>query len=209
MYSFSDKTLPGVAQPRASQTDAFAQHVQNKATQDFADPDKNVHEFGLRAGMKVADIGAGSGRYTKAMNRVIGTQGTVYAVEVQKDLLSKLETDMGVLGFHNIVYLWGNCEKIGGTKIPDSTVDCALLSNILFQVDDHASALGEMFRIVKPGGRLVVIDWTDSFGGLGPQPKSVFSKGEALAKAHAAGFEFVRAFDAGAHHYGLIFTRQK
>lgn len=207
MYTFTDKNLPGVAKPRASQTDAFAQHVQNKATQDFADPEKNVHEFGLRGGMTVADIGAGSGRYTKAMIRVIGSQGKVYAVEVQKDLLGKLETEMGVLGFHNILYQWGNCEKVGGTKIPDNVIDCALLSNILFQIEDHTSALAEMFRIVKPGGRLVVIDWTDSFGGLGPQPKAVFTKGEALAKTHSAGFEFVRAFDAGAHHYGLVFTK--
>jgi ubiquinone/menaquinone biosynthesis C-methylase UbiE len=210
-HNLNDKSgsIPGVAQPRVSQTDSFGQKLAVRSQNDFADPDKNAHQFGLREGMTVADIGSGSGRYTKAMARIVGTQGKVYAVEVQKDLLGKLETEMGAHGFHNIAYVWGNAEKIEGTKIPAGTVDCALVSNILFQVEDDKGVFAEMFRIVKPGGKLVIIDWTDSFGGMGPQPKDVYTKGEALSKGHEVGFELKNEFDAGAHHYGLILEKPK
>ena len=50
----------------------------------------------------------------------------------------------------------------------------------------------------------MIIDWSESFGGMGPTKRAVVTRERALELAHDAGFEQVKEFDAGAHHYGLI-----
>ncbi len=87
----------------------------------------------------------------------------------------------------------------------DRHLDLVLISNLLFQLEDKPAALKEAWRILKPTGRLAVIDWSESFGGMGPHKKAVVKKEQALLFAREAGFELIKEFDAGAHHYGLIF----
>ena len=57
----------------------------------FSDPQKNIQQFGLIEGMKVADLGAGSAAYTLATAKQVGNSGRVYAVEVQKELISNIK----------------------------------------------------------------------------------------------------------------------
>jgi hypothetical protein len=58
---------------------------------------------------------------------------------------------------------------------------------------------------VRSRGKVAVIDWTDSFRGMGPHKNDVVRKEEALALARGEGLELIREFPAGAHHYGLLF----
>ena len=67
--------------------------------------------------------------------------------------------------------------------------------------------LREAKRIIKTGGKLAVVDWSDSFGGIGPMADHVIKEDEARELAVKEGFTFERDFKAGAHHYGLIFKK--
>ncbi len=176
----------------------------NKAM--FTDPVKNLESFGLEPNMKIADLGAGSGSYVLEAAKHIG-EGRVYAVEVQKELLAKIKNDADREGLSNIEYVWGDIEEHNGTRIGDSVVDSVFISNTLFQVENKETTLHEAFRILKSKGRLLVIDWTDSFGGLGPTEKSVFSKEKAKDLCEKTGFVFEREFDPGSHHYALIYRK--
>ena len=64
-----------------------------------------------------------------------------------------------------------------------------------------------MKRVLRPGGKAVVIDWTESFGGLGPQPSDVVEQKEAERLFNENGFTTETSFDAGDHHYGVIFRK--
>jgi len=64
-----------------------------------------------------------------------------------------------------------------------------------------------MGRTVRSGGRFFVIDWTESFAGMGPQPGQVISAADVTALFEANGFVFEREFPAGDHHYGLAFRK--
>ncbi len=173
----------------------------------MTDPQKNIEQFYLREGMNVADLGAGMGIYSIAAAKKVGDKGKVYAVEVQKDFLQKIKNEAKSQGVDNIEVLWGDIEEIGGTKIADSSVDAVILSNVLFQVGDAKGLLGEAKRILSSGGSVLVVDWSDSFGGLGPQPDAVIPPSKMKSMLGEAGFVYDRDIETGEHHYGFVATK--
>ena len=171
----------------------------------FAHPATNIAALGVESGMMVADFGAGSGAYVLHIAEVLAKSGRVYAVDVQKDLLRRIHTEAHKRGLDAAMeFIWGDLEAPGGSKIADGKLDLVLVSNLLFQIPDKAAILREARRILKPTGRLALIDWSESYGGMGPQREDVVGKSAALALADTNGFELTREFHAGAHHYGLL-----
>lgn len=172
----------------------------------FSDPQKNIAVFGIDHGMKVVDLGAGSGFYTVEAAKIVGAAGRVYAVDVQQDLLSKIKNSTALAGLHNIEVVWGNFEKLGGTKLREAMADRVILSNTLFQIDqkDRENATLEVKRILKSGGKLMVIDWNPG-GDMTPDNAIPSVVAEGIFKK--IGFEVEKNFDAGDHHYGIIFKK--
>jgi len=201
--------MSGVAQPKSS--GAMDEHAramqQRELTGGFSNPARNVAQMNIDTGMRIADFGAGSGAYALALAPLVGASGRVYAIEVQQDLLKRIKNTADAQGHKNIDVIWGNFERPNGSKLADNCVDMVLLSNALFQLDDHRGAVLEASRVIRPGGQLVVIDWSESFGGMGPQKTDVVTKEAAKELCTSAGLSFVREFEAGAHHYGLVYRK--
>lgn len=173
----------------------------------FSDPQKNIKKFGLLEGTRVADFGSGSGHYTLVASLLVGNSGRVYAIDIQKELLKKVKDISSGVNQDNIDVLCGDIEEIDGTKLADESVNAVLITNVLFQIEKKENVAVEAFRVLKKKGRILFVDWTDSFGGIGPQPDDVVSEENAKALFEDAGFQFSSRFDAGAHHYGLIFKK--
>ena len=173
----------------------------------FSDPQKNIDQCGIQAGMEIADLGAGSGFYTIAAAKALISTGRVYAIDAQKDLLTKIKNNAVGLGLYNVEVIWGDIEKPNGTHLAESSIDLALLSNILFQLNDKQGMINEVKRILKPGGQVLLVDWSDSFGGIGPEPKRVVTKVGSVEIFDKNGFHLDREINAGSHHYGIIFKK--
>jgi ubiquinone/menaquinone biosynthesis C-methylase UbiE len=173
-------------------------------TEGFAHPARNVGEFRIETGMIVADFGAGSGAYALAMAQVLAGNGTVYAIDIQQDLVRRIHNDAKKREIHGVEIVWGDIEKKGGTKIKEESVDRVLISNVLFQVDDKRAVFREAQRILKPNGLVIVIDWTDSFRGMGPHKDHVVTKAQMIGYAKQELFTVEHEFAAGEHHYGVI-----
>ncbi len=176
-------------------------------TGKFADPQNITIHFHLREGDTVADFGAGSGHYMKPLADNVGKSGKVYMTEIQKNLVDALGTKAREAGLTNVRPLWCNLEAVGGTKLNDGLLDAGLLSNTLFQFTEKDAAITELARVLRIGAKLFVIDWSDSFGGLGPRPVDVVTETDAKMLVEKHGFVFERSFPAGDHHYGLAFRR--
>lgn len=174
----------------------------------FIEPAKVMAYFELRPDTQVADFGAGTGAYTLAMSRAVLPNGRVYAIDVQKELLITLKNNIKTEHIGNIELLWGDIETLGGSKLGDQTVDFVLISNVLFQTKAGYQIALEAKRVLRPGGRVAVIDWTDSFGNMGPTPEMIIPAEEAKKIFVSAGFQVAKDFPAGDHHYGLIFKKQ-
>jgi ubiquinone/menaquinone biosynthesis C-methylase UbiE len=168
----------------------------------FSNPVKNLKALGLREDDIVADLGAGTGFYSVAAGQLV-PRGKVYAIELQKDFLTTIKSRVYDLGLRNVEIIWGNVEKIGGTKIADNAIDVAIVSNILFQVEDKEKFIDEVKRILKPKGRVLLVDWSESsiMGNT-----AIIFKDKARNLFEKEGFRFERDIDAGEHHYGMILS---
>ncbi len=169
----------------------------------FVTPEIVATHFHLNEGDKVADFGAGNGFFLKSLSEAVGAEGRVYACEIQKGLVEKLGEFVRNASLQNVSPLWCDLEEAGGIKLTDNSLDSGLLINTLFQFEDKAAALKEIRRVLRKDGVLYVIDWSESFGGLGPQPADVVSKAAATDLCEAAQFIFEREYPAGDHHYGF------
>jgi len=110
----------------------------------------------LRPGMTVADIGAGTGYFAIPVARAIGP-GRVWAVDLQPELLEVLQGKLAKPDAPaNIVPLEGTASSTG---LADRSCDIALLANVWHELDDPAGVVAELARILKPGGRIAVLDW--------------------------------------------------
>jgi ubiquinone/menaquinone biosynthesis C-methylase UbiE len=170
----------------------------------FSDPKSNLTQFALTPGMLVADLGVGAGYHALEAAKAVLPEGRVFGVDVQKELVENLKKSAEREGLDNLEVIWGDIEKVGGTKIKDSIIDACLVTSVLFQLEDKESFAEEVSRILKPGGQVLVIDWMDSFAGLGPHKDHIFTQNQAENLFISAGFDVEKRIDAGDHHYGFI-----
>lgn len=175
-------------------------------TAHFSNPRENVVQLGLREGMKVGDFGAGSGHYARVASTLVGDTGRVYAVDVQEDVLKHLKLNSLEHHRRNIESVWGNIEKPGGTRLRDQSLDAVVAANVLFQLDDREGLVAEIKRTLAPSGKLLVVDWAGSYGGMGPAKEQLVPEHKAEELFITGGFYKQKSFRAGPHHYGIIFT---
>jgi len=173
----------------------------------FADPIKNLKQFGLRENMIVADLGAGTGFYALAAARLVPL-GKVYAVEMVKDYIATVRNRAKEAHLHNLECYQGDVEKKGGTKLRDGLADAIICSNILSQTDNREGFLAEVKRILSPAGKIMLVEWTNGLSSIGPHQERLVSKEKALDLFKRGGFVLEREIDAGSHHYGMILKRK-
>ncbi len=169
----------------------------------FSEPEIIVRELQLHPDATVADFGVGSGYYTIAAARLLPA-GLVYAIDIQSELLRRIKTLAGSEGLQNVEILTGDVTLPKGSGLPDGSVDVVIVANVLFQVEDKKALVREVKRVLMNGGRVLVVDWEDSFGGVGPIPSHVVKEDDAKLLFMNNGFKLVRSINAGSHHYGFI-----
>jgi ubiquinone/menaquinone biosynthesis C-methylase UbiE len=174
----------------------------------FSDPKKNLEQFDLAPSMKVADFGSGAGYYTFFAARTVGESGRVYALDINKDLLvtTKREAEKGHL--FNVETIWVDMEKPLGSKLKTGSIERGIVANVMFQVKDRPVFVGEVGRVLRAGGKVLVVDWTDSFGGIGPASTDILPEEACKELFLQNGFELEKKISAGAHHYGFIFKKR-
>jgi ubiquinone/menaquinone biosynthesis C-methylase UbiE len=173
----------------------------------FMDPRVVISHFHLHPGDTVADFGTGTGHYLKALSEAVGSKGSLYACEIQKGLVEQITKRIATERLANVHAIWCDLERSGGIKLKDGLLDAGILMNTLFIIDDRVGALAEMHRVIRKGGNLYVVDWTDSFRGLGPHPSQVITEDMTRTLLQSNGFAFERSFPAADHHYGVAFKR--
>ncbi len=173
-------------------------------------PEKNVEASGFLPGESVGDFGSGAGHYTMPLSLAVGESGRVYAVDVNDPALSRLMGLAKSSGRKNINVILGNVEVDNGTHIRDGHLDGVVFSNLLFHLENRPAAVREAWRTLKAGGKLCLVEWSDTTPLNLTRVKTkrdLITRKKAESLFLGAGFSLEKEFDAGAHHFGLLFQK--
>lgn len=172
------------------------------------DPAIIFAKIGLESGMRVADLGCGrTGHFIFSAARRVGETGVVYAIDIIKDIVEGIKSRAQAGGYTNIQALWSNIELEGFTPIPSQSLDVCFLINVLFLTADKRSAIAEANRLLKRGGRLLIVEWREPIGLVGPPPERLVSVDSLVQLVGEFPFTLFEQFSAGPYHTALLFTK--
>lgn len=117
-----------------------------------------INNSGVRRGAKVLDIAGGTGDLTRKFSQMVGDSGKVVLADINASMLQVGRdrlTDAGVVG--NVEYVQANAEAL---PFPDNSFDCITIAFGLRNVTDKDKALASMYRVLKPGGQLMVLEFS-------------------------------------------------
>lgn len=172
----------------------------------FLNPADTIKPLLIREDWHVADLGAGSGEYALAVAKCVPA-GKVYAIDINREILPFIKTKVLSHGHQNIEVIWGDIDRPGGTNVGDASMDAVIVANTFFQIQDKNSAVQEINRILKPGGKVLFVDWAGSFGNVGPREEDVVPPAAAKDFFEKSGLAYKEDVPAGEYHYGIIFTK--
>lgn len=157
---------------------------------------------------QVAELGCGNfGFFVFPLARIVGHEGRVYAVDILKPTLDDISREAKKSNLPQVRPIWSNLEIFKATKIESSSLDSALLVNVLHQSEKKVEILREAVRLLKRGGRLLIIEWKLSDLPLGPAADKRINLPALRAAAPKIGLEINEEFDAGPYHFGLILSK--
>lgn len=173
----------------------------------FVNPEEVVRNLDVRPGMKIADFGAGAGFYTLALAKRAGPSGKIIALDIRKEMLEVIRSKAREARLLNVETIWSDLEAKAGTHLKENSLDLVLISNLMFQVQKKENIAGEAFRILKPEGRVVLVEWAEEEKPFGPALKERVNRKAAEDIFLKVGFAFEKEFGAGENHYGLILKK--
>ena len=170
----------------------------------FLNPSKVLNELKLKGNFIAADFGSGSGGWAIPLAKRLKF-GKVYAIDILQEPLSALKSKGEMERVYNIETIRSDVEQKKGSKLPDSSCDLVLLTNLLFEADDKKVIMEEAKRVLKKGGKILVVDWLPE-AAKGPEKR--VSPEEVKKIAEDLGLKLEKEFQAGIFHYGFLFTKQ-
>ena len=115
-----------------------------------------LRELGLKPGMAVADIGAGTGYYARRMAPLVGSTGVVYATDVQPEMMKMLEDGAKKAGLTNIKPILGGLKSV---NLPDASIDVAIMVDVYHELEFPFEVIDSLVRALKPGGRIAYVEY--------------------------------------------------
>ena len=176
-----------------------------KIMSKFVNPTEVLDKLNLQDDMVVADFGCGAGGWVIPLAKRL-EQGIVYAIDLQEEMLSALESKLKVENIQNVRKILSNIEEEKDLKLSPLSCNLVLMTNLLFQVEDKKQIFKQADRVLKKNGKVLVVDWNkDAI--LSPDQKSV-SQDEVKKIAQEFNFELKKEFSAGDYHYALVFEKK-
>jgi SAM-dependent methyltransferase len=153
------------------------------------EPDRALELIGITPGMVVADVGAGTGFMTMRLARRVGPTGKVYANELQPAMLEIIRDKVRQQQLSNVEIVQGTQED---AKLPDSAIDLVLLVDVYHEFWRPQEMLRSIRRSLKPGGRLVLVEYRKEDPSIPIAPTHRMSVAEARTEVESEGFTFDR-----------------
>ena len=169
-------------------------------------PGRALDALDLRAGMVVADIGAGSGYYTARLARRVGPTGRVYATDIQRGMIDLLNRRVAAERLANVTTVLGGADDPG---LPSGALDLALMVDVYHELQAPQVFLQRLRPAFKPGGRLVLLEFRKEDPTVPILDVHKMSVAEVRLELDAEGFAFDRVVETLPWQHILVFTLKR
>lgn len=166
-------------------------------------PSKAIAALKIQQGQTVADIGAGSGYYSVLLAGAVGGTGRVYATDIQPEMLALIKKKLDALPIPQIQLVLGTTTE---SRLPDASVDLALMVDVYHELSEPQAFLRSLRRALKPGGRLVLIEFRKEDRRVPIREEHKMTVREARTELEAEGYKFAELIDVLPWQHILVFT---
>lgn len=170
----------------------------------FLDPNAIIGALNVEKGSMVADFGCGPGYFSIPFARAVGEDGKVYSLDILPQVLETIEGKAKNAGISNITTKRVNLEKDGGSKLEENSMDWVILKDILFQNQNKNVIIGEVYRILKKGGKVIVIEWNQKESMIGPAQEIRIPQSTLEKMFNDRKIVVEKNVEAGGFHYAFV-----
>lgn len=163
-----------------------------------------LQDVGAAPGAVVADVGAGSGYFTLPLARRVGPEGTVYAVDVQPEMLDILRDKLAAADVDNVELVLGADDD---PRLPEGVVDLVLLVDVYHELEYPREVLQEVVRSLAPGGRVVLVEYRAEDPDLPILPLHKMSEAQVKKELTPLGLEWIETRDDLPRQHVLVFRK--
>jgi ubiquinone/menaquinone biosynthesis C-methylase UbiE len=168
------------------------------------EPDKALDALGPLTALTVADVGAGSGYFTVRLASRVGAKGRVYANDLQPEMLKMLGVRLGREKVQNVTLIQGTTDD---PKLPASSIDLVLMVDVYHELSEPQKMLRAIRAALKPGGRLVLLEYRKEDPAVPIRFEHKMSIAEARMELEAEGFVLGRVDDRLPRQHILVFSK--
>jgi len=170
---------------------SFVERFETESREIYSERAAILAAVGLRPGMEVADIGAGTGLFTYAFAESVGAKGKVYAVDIAQGFVERIAQGSAERKLSNVEAVL--CTE-DDARLPQNSIDLAFVCDTYHHFEYPAATLATIHRALRAGGELVVIDFHRIEGVTSERLMSHVRAGQEVftREIEAAGFELVR-----------------
>jgi SAM-dependent methyltransferase len=168
-------------------------------------PDALVAALRLAPGMTVVDLGAGTGYLSRRLSAAVGGGGSVLAVDIEPNLVERLRERAEREGSANLVPILASPDN---PRLPRGSADVVLVVDTYHHVDSRVEYFGRLREALRPGGRVVVVDWRKEPLPVGPPPEHKLEREQVIDEMRRAGYALEESPDVLPYQYLLVFRSQ-
>jgi predicted methyltransferase len=164
-----------------------------------------LRELGLKPGMAVADVGAGTGYYARRMAPLVGSSGTVYAVDVQPEMIQMLGDLAKKANLPNIKPVLCAVDNV---KLPGASIDVALMVDVYHELEFPFEVMESVVRALKPGGRVVYVEYRSEDPKVPIKPLHKMSEAQVKKEAAAHALVYERTANTLPWQHVVVFRKR-
>ena len=168
------------------------------------EPDRALDAINILYGSTVADVGAGSGYMTVKMAKRVGLVGKVYANDIQPEMITLLRQRLAKDKIANVELVLG---AVDDPKLPKASIDLILMVDVYHEFQQPQAMLRHMYEALKPGGRLVLLEYRKEDPSIPIRIEHKMSVADAKLEVEAEGYELSTVNEVLPRQHILIFTR--
>jgi predicted methyltransferase len=166
-------------------------------------PDDVVRALALRAGAWVADLGAGTGYFSRRLSEAVGGDGVVFAIDTEPNLVAYLRSRAERERTPNVIPVLASPSN---PRLPRGSCDLVLIVDTYHHIDDRVGYFRDLRRVLRPGGRVAIVDWQKRAAPVGPEIEHKLDRAVVVDEMTRSGFRLVGEPDLLPYQYLLIFA---